>query len=609
MSTKLTWENTNKVFKLIKDKLNSLTVFSSAIGNKSASVGNNSKHIISGTSSVALGSAAIMEGSASVALGGRSTKIPVNKISDGVYKTDTTQTELTIDYYVYICKNIPLYDDDSNIIGTIISAEKTSDLFVIFNVETDIDIKNIIFTMSYTKANYSVNGHAAHIDSSSNYFLGDGYCNIAEDGYCSAMFGRYNIMKEAYQSLLIGYNNKLQGHSSFIGGITNKIERSSRSSSITLMFGAYNYAYNPNCCCAIGESNNIAGTSNIALGGYRQVYGSNSISIGAVGMRDYWDSNNFTVNDEFNKITVYYDSPYHYRRFSDFIGCKIYENATSFRVINSVEYDSENLTDKQLYGNNVTFVLDKPFNNKPNSIYIYLNRTQSDAINLGNNLASSRTYILGEYNITRGWRSTGLGIENEIIGGESAVVGYQSTCVGSRSILCGHYLKSLNDQEAAYGFTNISHTGTDNKDITKISIGAGGYNAIEVMRNKDIYINGKIYLGAYGDESLTEDLQTILNNIKNNSNQNITYIKSTTNTTLLPNIQNIIEATSAITVTYPDGDYRGEKFTAQIDVKTGGSVTFANIKWENNTAPVLAVGKTYIIEIVNGYARYFEYTT
>ena len=73
--------------------------------------------------------------------------------------------------------------------------------------------------------------------------------------------------------------------------------------------------------------------------------------------------------------------------------------------------------------------------------------------------------------------------------------GYNTTASGESSHAEGYYTITNNSYEHAQGKYNKSNTGDTDADKTLHSIGIGGYlsdrkNAVEVMSNGDLYING-----------------------------------------------------------------------------------------------------------------------
>ena len=133
----------------------------------------------------------------------------------------------------------------------------------------------------------------------------------------------------------------------------------------------------------------------------------------------------------------------------------------------------------------------------------------TDALNTVAHSEGYKTQALGEFSHTEGRQTKALYA--------SHAEGKGTEALGQCSHSQGYYTIALNNYEHAEGCLNASHTGTQEKQRTRHSIGIGTdsnhrKNALEVMVSGDMYI---LNLGGYNGTNPEEasSIQTILNDL------------------------------------------------------------------------------------------------
>ncbi len=125
------------------------------------------------------------------------------------------------------------------------------------------------------------------------------------------------------------------------------------------------------------------------------------------------------------------------------------------------------------------------------------------------------------------------GFFTSVEGDASFGFGYINNIKGDSSVGIGEFLETSNNNETAFGVNNITHKGNDISQQTLFSVGNGEVkkvdhtnyvpvedngerNAIEIMKNGDVYIPGNIYNNSYGkDKKPLHSLPDQVSNIAN----------------------------------------------------------------------------------------------
>lgn len=175
-----------------------------------------------------------------------------------------------------------------------------------------------------------------------------------------------------------------------------------------------------------------------------------------------------------------------------------------------------------------------------NNVFIgYANRVfGTDKPNVELDRLEGRNLILGCVNEIRPTDTTTafqvpnnnfvVGGNNFVYGSRDVVVGDFNHAYGYQGVIAGEQLRTYNAYESAFGTNNVSHRHLADPssylkygDITVFSIGVGtdtpddGRNAVEVMRNADVYIYGiggynGVDINTYTESGVCETLQDVI---------------------------------------------------------------------------------------------------